>query len=80
MLFVAFVKVEHSQYITAVNSYSVVSIKRTGCNKQTKQEKNNTKTLVQSNSYMVPSIDSLFTHNIHLKIKELWVKRQKIVI
>ena len=29
---------------------------------------------------MEPSIDSLFTHNIDLKIKEFWVKRWKIAI
>ena len=54
-------------------------VKSAGCIKQAKTGKNNTKALVQSNRYMVPSIDSLFTHNIHLKIKELWVKRQKII-
>ena len=55
-------------------------VKETGSIKRAKTGKNNTKTLVQSNRYIVPSVDSLFTHNIHLKIKELWVKRQKIVI
>ena len=28
---------------------------------------------------MVSSTESLFTHNINLKIKELWLKRWKIV-
>ena len=55
---------------------------RTGYIKQAKKEreKKTTKILVQSNRYVVPSIESLFTLNIHLKIKELWVKRLKIVI
>ena len=44
-----------------------------------KQEKQQ-KTLVQSNRYMVPSVNTLFTHNIYLKIKELWLKRWKRVI
>ena len=48
--------------------------------KRSKTGKNNTKTLVQSNKYKESLIDSLFTYNIYLKIKELWVTRWKIVI
>ena len=48
--------------------------------KQAKQGKTAPNTLVQSNRDMVSSIESLFTHNIHQKIKELGVKRRKIVI
>ena len=48
--------------------------------KQAKQGKTAPNTLVQSNREMVSSVESLCTHNIHLKIKELWVKRWKIVI
>ena len=54
-------------------------VQRTGYIKQAKKEreKKPTKILVQSNRYVVPSIESLFTLNIHLKIKELWVKDGK---
>ena len=53
-------------------------VQRTGYIKQAKKEREkNTKILVQSNRYLVPSIESLFTLNIHLKIKELWVKDGK---
>ena len=48
--------------------------------KRAKTGKNNTKTLVQSNKYKESLIDSLFTYNIYLKIKELWVTRWKIAI
>lgn len=34
--------------------------------------KNITKSLVQINRYKVPSINSLFTYNIHLKFNEQW--------